>query len=98
METYPTDADSGYTKRVAWIDKTDFKPWKVDFYDRKGELLKTLSFSDYKQYLGKHWRSNVAVMVNHQTGKSTELRWIDVQFKTGLTDADFDQSALKRMK
>lgn len=98
VENYPTDKTSGYTKRIAWTDKKDFKTLKVEFYDRKGALLKTLTQMDFVKHLDKHWRANKAVMVNHQTGKSTEIQSTNNRFKTGLTDKDFDKSSLKRMK
>ena len=37
-------------------------------------------------------------MVNHQTGKSTELVWKSYEFGKGLSDRDFDQNALARAK
>jgi YD repeat-containing protein len=37
-------------------------------------------------------------MVNHQTGKSTTLQWHEYGFRTGLTDRDFDQSSLRRVR
>lgn len=98
LETYPKDKTSGYTKRVVWIEPVDFKTLKVDFYDRKKSLLKTLTMKDYKLFLNKHWRSNNSVMVNHQTGKSTELRLKNNRFNTGLTEKDFDKNSLKRLK
>lgn len=97
-ERFPTDEFSGYTKQVGWIDQTEYRPWKIDFYDRKGALLKTLTFSDYRQYLDKYWRAHKMEMVNHQTGKKSILTWSDYQFKTGLTESDFNKSKLKRLR
>jgi hypothetical protein len=37
-------------------------------------------------------------MVNHQTGKSTTLRWKDYRFRTGLKDSDFTRNSLKRAR
>jgi hypothetical protein len=37
-------------------------------------------------------------MVNHQTGKSTDLSWKNYQFKTGLSDSDFNKNTLKRAR
>ena len=68
------------------------------FYDRKNTLLKTLTYTGYKQYLKKFWRPDAMHMVNHQTGKSTTLSWEDYQFKTGLTEKDFNRNSLKRAK
>ena len=98
VEQYPVDENSGYTRRVVWIDKAEYRVQKVDFYDRKNSLLKTLSNHDYKQYLGKYWRASSATMINHQSGKSTELKWSDYEFKTGLQDSDFNRNTLKRVR
>ena len=48
-ERYPQYENSGYTRQIAWIDKQMYQPLKVEFYDRKNSLLKTLIFSDYAQ-------------------------------------------------
>ena len=49
-ESYPVEKSSGYTRRVSWTDINEHRVRKIDFYDRKDKLLKTLIFSDYKQY------------------------------------------------
>ena len=96
IEETPAYEYSGYTRRVVWLDKTMYQPLKVEFYDRKNALLKTLIASEYTQYLDRYWRAGRMQMTNHQSGKSTELLWRDYQFRQGLTDRDFDQNTLKR--
>ncbi len=96
LEQIPTDKYSGYTKQVVWLDHQEYRPYKVEFYDRKNSLLKTLSLSNYKHYLDKYWRAHQLVMTNHQTGKMTTLTTHDLQFQTGLTDRDFSKASLKR--
>lgn len=98
VEQYPVDKNSGYTRRQVWIDQSEYRIWKVEFYDRKNSLLKTLSSTGYQQYLGKHWRADSQNMINHQTGKSTDLVWANYQFKTGLKDKDFNKNTLKRAR
>lgn len=98
VERFPTYEHSGYTRSVAWINKQAYRPEKIVFYDRKNALLKTLSYSGYKQYLGKFWRADKMFMENHQTGKSTLLSWHDYQFKTGLSKRDFNRNSLKRAR
>lgn len=97
-ERYPAYEYSGYTRQVAWVDQQHFNPQKIDFYDRKNTLLKTLIFKNYQQYLGKYWRADEMQMENHQTGKSTVLKWTHYQFGNGLTDRDFDKNTLKRVR
>ena len=98
IERYPAYKHSGYTRQVVWVNKQEYRPEKIDFYDRKNVLLKTLSYSGYQQYLDQYWRADVMSMINHQTGKSTTLTWNDYQFKTGLTDKDFNRNSLKRAR
>ncbi|PKI16857.1 outer membrane lipoprotein-sorting protein [Colwellia sp. 12G3] len=98
VEQYPVDENSGYTRRIVWLDTLEYRINKIDFYDRKDSLLKTLTFSSYKQYLAKHWRADSQEMINHQNGKSTELKWSNYDFKTGLTDSDFNRNSLKRAR
>jgi outer membrane lipoprotein-sorting protein len=30
IERYPVDRNSGYTRQVVWIDKQEYRPWKID--------------------------------------------------------------------
>ncbi len=98
VERIPVDEESGYTRQVVWYDQAEYRMQKIDFYDRKNELLKTLTYHGYQQYLDQYWRADRMEMVNHQTGKSTTLNFADYAFQTGLTDRDFDQSALRRAR
>ena len=98
IERKPEYKYSGYTRQVTWLDKEAYRVWKVEFYDRKKALLKTLVTSDFNQYLGHYWRPGKMDMVNHLTGKGTLLEWTDYQFQTGLSDRDFRSQSLKRIK
>ena len=96
VERDPVDPKSGYTRQVVWFNKENYRQEKVEYYDRKNSLLKTLTFENYNIYLDKHWRAGEFKMVNHQTGKETLLIFEDYAFQTGLTDNDFTQNSLKR--
>ncbi len=98
LEQRPLYKNSGYTRQVAWYDKDEYRLQRIDYYDRKGDLLKTLTFGEYKQYLGKYWRAHDMYMVNQQTGKKTRLVYETFEFRTGLKDEDFTQNRLKRMR
>ncbi|MCD2260383.1 outer membrane lipoprotein-sorting protein [Psychroserpens luteolus] len=97
VEQDPVDPKSGYTRRVVSYNKNKgYRIEKVEFYDRKNALLKTLTYSDYKLYKNKFWRAGVFNMVNHQSNKETRLEFNDYNFDVNLTDDDFSQVALKR--
>ena len=96
IERYPAYEHSGYTRQLAWVNKDKYVAEKIEFYDRKNDLLKTLVNSDFQQYLGQYWRASEMTMENHQTGKSTILKWEGYTFKTGLEDKDFSRNSLQR--
>lgn len=98
VERLPRYTYSGYTRQLAWVDQSFYQIRKVEFYDRRGDLLKTLTLDDYRQYQGAYWRAHSLHMVNHQTGKSSDLMYADYQFRTGLRNRDFVKTVLKRIR
>jgi hypothetical protein len=98
LELYPVYENSGYTRQIIWMDKEMHQPLKLEFYDRKNSLLKSLAHKGYKKYLKHFWRPDEMHMVNHQTGKETTLSWRNYQHDSGLTDRDFDKNTLKRAR
>ncbi|MCK8521735.1 outer membrane lipoprotein-sorting protein [Aquimarina sp. D1M17] len=97
VEQDPVDPKSGYTRRVVTYNKDKgYRFEKVEFYDRKNALLKTLTYSDYKLYQGKYWRALTFNMVNHQSNKETLLKFEEYNFNVALSDEDFTQVALQR--
>jgi hypothetical protein len=98
VERFPQYKNSGYTKQVAWIDTTDYQVRKIEFYDRRGDPLKTLLLEDYREYAKGYWRAQKLSMVNLKTKKSTEMIYDEYKFGTGLKDKDFVKSKLKRLR
>lgn len=97
VERFPRYEKSGYTKQKSWIDQINFQAHKLEFYDRRGELMKTLTLSDYREYDGI-WRAHKLAMVNHRTSKETDLVYDAFEFKTGLDKNDFQQGILTRLR
>ncbi|WP_103071099.1 outer membrane lipoprotein-sorting protein [Aquimarina sediminis] len=97
VEQDPVDPKSGYTRRIVTYNKNkQYRIEKVEFYDRKNSLLKTLTYSNYKLYKGKFWRALSLNMVNHQSNKETLLKFSEYNFEADLAEEDFTQVALKR--
>lgn len=98
VERIPVDKYSGYSRQVTWVDQAEYRLQRVDYYDRKDTLLKTMVAADYQKYLNQFWRPGTLTMSNHQTGKSTTLKFDNYQFRTGLQDSDFSPSAISRVR
>jgi hypothetical protein len=98
IERTPRYEHSGYKRQLSWVDQEVYQVRRVEFYDRRGDLLKTLELEDYRAYEGRYWRAHRLAMVNHQTGKSTDLVYADYVFTSGLADRDFVKGALQRQR
>ena len=98
LEQKPLYENSGYTRLIAWYDKDEYRQRRIEYYDRKGSLLKTLTFSDYRKYLGQYWRPHDMYMVNAQNGKKTRLIFEKITFRNGLSERDFNRNTLKRAR
>lgn len=98
VERFPRYENSGYTRQIAYIDQSDFQIRKVEFYDRRGDLLKILELKEYRQYDNGVWRAHLLSMTNVQTNKSTDLIYGDYEFGVGLADNDFVKGRLSRLR
>lgn len=98
IDRFPTYPGSGYTRQRVWMDVDEYRIYKIDYYDRKNSLLKTLHGEVYRVYQGRHWRPDRMRMINHQTGKSTDLDWAGYRFNAGLASSDFTKRSLERVR
>lgn len=90
---YPVDKSSGYTRQIMYVDKEHYRIMRVDYFDRKNSLQKTLKREQYLQ-VGKFWRAKHWVMQNHLNNKKTIVEWGDWKFTSGFGKRDFEKSAL----
>lgn len=98
FERYPTERNSGYSKQILWVDKDEYRLWKVEFFDRKKALLKVLEVEGYKKFSDAYWRAELMHMNNVQTQKETILKWDDYRFSVGLRINEFQPARLKNFR
>jgi len=95
VERVPRYARSAYKRQVVWVDRDRYVVLKIEYYDARDVLAKTLSLAKFRKYLGSLWRADEMSMTS-ASGDSTLLTWRDYKFKSGLAMNDFSVSALKR--
>lgn len=98
LERIPKDPDSGYARQVAWMDQAELRLHKVEFYDRRERLQKTLTAEGFTQPDDTRWRPLKLEMRNHQSGRSTTLTFDNYQFDVGLSERDFDENRLANVR
>lgn len=94
-ERIPLEKNSGYSRQVVTLDQAEYRLQKIEFYDLRNSLLKTLTASGYQRYAGRFWRPEQFEMVNAQTGRGTTLRFSNYRFGAGLVAADFEPKRLE---
>jgi len=94
IERIPKDAHSGYSKQIIYIDPKSYLAKEGEYYDKRGRLLKKVSFLRYKHIDGVA-RIVRMEMKNVQNGKSTLLIWDKDRIKAGLSQSDFSKRVLK---
>jgi hypothetical protein len=73
------------------------RPRMIEYFDRKGELLKTLYFEDYQLYNDEIWNADTFRVVNHQNKNKTIYKWINRELNVGINKKDFEKSSLLRL-
>jgi len=85
---------SEYSKIVISINKTDFYPESMEYYDKGNNKLKTAKYIFKK--IGNYWNSSEVEMTNLKTNRKTKMQMSDVKYDSGLTDDDFTVRKLKQ--
>jgi len=53
VQSVPKDNTYQYSKTITWIDKTGFLIYKSEMYNRRGEMVKVMEMSDFKDAQGR---------------------------------------------
>ncbi|MDA8125266.1 MAG: outer membrane lipoprotein-sorting protein [Deltaproteobacteria bacterium] len=83
--------ESGYSKRIMWIENVNLTTLKTEFYDRRDKLQKVQTNHEFANVGGTVWRPKKSLMdnkeKNHKTVTSTTAREIN----TALDSSTFTE-------
>jgi outer membrane lipoprotein-sorting protein len=103
IESKPKDArtrdESGYARKVIWLDAATHIERKVEYYDLSDKLLKTQRTFDIQQVEAspQRWLPMRREMVNHQTGHKTFYKVERTALDRKLTEDFFSTRSLERI-
>jgi uncharacterized protein len=88
--------DTGYSKRISWIDKVSFVAVRGESYDQNGELLKRTSSKDVEQVDTKNdkYQPMELISENVQTGHKTIIKFKNFKANVGVGDEVFAARSL----
>jgi len=102
LESTPIDAEtraeSGYSRKVEWLDASNYLERKVEYYDLSAVLLKTQHAYDLQQVepTKQRWISMRREMVNQQTGHKTIYKFERFALDQKLDESFFSTRNLER--
>jgi len=76
--------------------RADKMPMKIEYFDEKNSLIRTMSFLDIKEMGGRSFPSVMRVEPAEDQGEFTEIRYADMQFDVELEDRLFTLQSLKK--
>jgi len=94
VESIPKEKEYMYSKKLLWVVDGEWIVPQVEFYDRKGRLLKHLHVKWHK--VQGIWTWKDCVMKNDQTDHKTVIEVKDTKFNLGFKDTLFTQRTLRR--
>jgi len=87
LELTPKSGKSQYSKIMVAIDKQNYFPKTMEYFDRGGQKFKQATYT-YKK-IGKYWNAAEVVMINLRKEHSTRIQLTDIKFDQGLSDEMF---------
>jgi hypothetical protein len=98
LDRFPAYDFSGYSRQRVWVDNQHYRVLKIDYYDQRDELKKTLLSTNFEQHLELYWYAHKMTMENHLSGKTSELYWDNFKFRESLGATDFNPNSLSRLR
>jgi len=85
---------SDYSKIIVNVNKTNYYPELMEYYDRGNTKIKVAEYTFKKA--GIYWNATEIEMTNLKKNHKTKMQMSDVKYDTGLTDDDFTVRKLKQ--
>ncbi|EAT10904.1 outer membrane lipoprotein-sorting protein [Bermanella marisrubri] len=89
--------ESGYSRRLLWIESTNYILAKAFYFNKAGQHVKTLIAENIRPVSGTDVsRSHKVTMKNLKTGHQTQLTYEDYLINKGLSSNQFSMRSLER--
>lgn len=87
LELVPKTDESKYSKIVVTLDKENYYPSKMEYYDKANRKFKEATYVYEK--IGKYWNAKQVIMANLTKQHMTKIVLTDVVFDQGIPDEEF---------
>lgn len=95
-KTATIQSEDGFSKRISYIEKSNFLCHKIEYYDSRGRLHRTQTISDYKKQPNGKYFAYKMEMANNINGRKSEMIINNFQLGSNLSESTFAPAALEK--
>jgi len=97
IQSVPKDSSFQYSKMVQWIAKDTFIIMKIELYDKRNTLVKTVEMSGIKT-IQNRLTATVTKMTTHAAGTSTTITYEIIKYNDPIPEGVFTTAYLETGK
>jgi len=94
LELIPKSPKSSYSKVIVKIDKNNYYPVYMEYYDKGNRKIKEATYQFEK--IGEYWNAKEIEMIDLKKNHKTKMIMSDVSYDTGISDDEFTVRKLKQ--
>ena len=94
LELKPKSPRSQYSKIIVMVNKKDFYPETMDYYDKGNHKIKVATYQFEK--VGKYWNAKNITLKDLKKNHVTKMQMSNVKYDQGLSDDEFTVRKLKQ--
>ncbi len=94
LELKPKSPKSEYSKLIVKVNKTNYYPVAMEYYDKGNKKIKEGTYKFKK--IGKYWNAEEMSITDIKKNHTTKMIMSNVQYDKGLSDDDFTVRKLKQ--
>jgi outer membrane lipoprotein-sorting protein len=94
IQSVPNDSDFAYSKTVSWIDKSNYRIYKTEMYNKRGVVEKVMEMSVYKDVQGRDTPTQTKVSTI-EAGTSTTIYTDIIKYDDPIPEGVFTTAYLE---
>jgi outer membrane lipoprotein-sorting protein len=94
IQSVPKNSDFQYSKMVSWVDKSSYRIYKRELYNKRGAVEKVIEISSYKDIQGRDTptRTKISTVA---TGTSTTIYMDIIKYDEPIPEGVFTTAYLE---
>lgn len=97
LELVGVDRGVTYHKVLYWVQQSNFRPYKAEFYSLSDRLLKTARYENFQPILGQQRPTRLVMTDALRTGEESVLEYSEMKLRD-LPDKIFTKDYLKKLE